>query len=144
VSGAVSAVLSAEPQASSRAQAQAASRYYQPALLRLVEIAIAQRDSSTMDRNLTALDAIPAATRLPEVPYVRGKYAYSQDQHDEAIRYFGEVPRGSSHEYQAVYFTATALVAKQDLARATEVLTELVGRKPRTANDRRESPPCRA
>jgi hypothetical protein len=117
--------------------ANTSSRYYQPALLRLVEIAIAQRDSSTMDRHLGAIDAIPAATRLPEVPYVRGKYAYSQDQYDEAIRHFGEVPKGSSHEYQAVYVTATALVAKQDLARATEVLTELIGRKPRTANDRR-------
>ncbi len=113
------------------------SRYYQPALLRLIEIAVAQRDSSTIDKHLGALEAIPAGSRLPEVPYVRGKYAYSQDQFDDALRHFAEVPRGSSHEYQAVYFTATALVAKKDLARATEVLTELINRKPRTANDRR-------
>ena len=114
-----------------------ASRYYQPALLRLVEIAIAQRDDSTIDKHIAALDAIPAGTRLPEVPYVRGKYAFSQDKHDDALRHFAEVPKGSSHEYQAVYFTATTLVAKKDLVRATDVLTELIGRKPRTANDRR-------
>jgi tetratricopeptide (TPR) repeat protein len=113
------------------------SRYYQPALLRLVEIAIAQRDSSTTDKQIAALDAIPAAARTPEVSYVRGKYAYSQDKFDDAIRYFGEVPKGSSRDYQAAYYTATALVAKKDLARATEVLTELIGRKPRGANDRR-------
>jgi len=114
-----------------------ASRYYQPALLRLVEIAIAQRDDSTIDKHLAALDAVPAGARLPEVAYVRGKHAYSQDKLDDALRYFAEVPRGSSHEYQAAYFTATALVARKDLARATEVLTELVGRKPRTSNERR-------
>ena len=117
--------------------ANAASRYYQPALLRLIEISIAQRDDSTIDKHLAALDAIPAGTAVPEVPYVRGKYAYSQGKLDDALRYFSEVPRGSSHELQAVYFTATALVAKKDLARATDILTELVGRKPRTASERR-------
>ncbi|HWO17817.1 MAG TPA: tetratricopeptide repeat protein [Kofleriaceae bacterium] len=115
----------------------AASRYYQPALLRLVEIAIVQRDDSSVDKHIAALDAIPAGSRLPQVPYVRGKYAYSQDKHDDALRFFGEVPKGSTHEYQAVYFTATTLVAKKDLARATDVLTELLSRKPRTTNDRR-------
>ena len=113
------------------------SRYYQPSLLRLVEIAIAQRDDSTIDKQVAALDAIPAAARLPEVAYVRGKYSFSQDKFDDAIRAFSEVPKGASHDYQAAYFTATALVAKKDLVRATEVLTELIGRKPRSANDRR-------
>ena len=91
-----------------------------------------QRDDSAVDRHLAALDAISPAARLPQVAYVRGKWAYSQGKFDDAIRYFAEVPKGSSHEYQAVYFSATALVAKQDLARATDVLTELVGRKPKT------------
>ena len=117
--------------------ANSSSRYYQPSLIRLVEIDVAQRDSSMVDRHLAALDAVPAGTALPQVPYVKGKLAYSQDKHDDALRYFAEVPKGSTHEFQAVYFTATVLVAKKDLVRATDVLTELISRKPRTSGERR-------
>lgn len=114
-----------------------ASRYYQPALERLVEISIAQKDETNLGETLSALDRVPANLRRPSVPYVRGKLAYSQDKLDEAIAYFAEVPKGSEYEMQAAYYTATTYVAKKDLQRATDLFTALLAQKPRSANDRR-------
>jgi tetratricopeptide (TPR) repeat protein len=113
------------------------SKYYQPSLLRLIEIAIVQRDFASVAPHLTALDRISAGLRQPSVPYVRGKLAYAQDKHDEAIAYFQEVPKGSDVELPATYYMATVYVAKKDIQRATEIFADLTGRKPRTANDRR-------
>jgi tetratricopeptide (TPR) repeat protein len=113
-----------------------ASRYYQPSLLRLVEIAIAQRDTTNIDQVLAALDRV-GSQRLPEVPYVRGKFAFFQGKHDEALTYFQDVPKGSVQELQALYYTGTTLVAKKDLGRASEVFTDLIARTPRVPNDRR-------
>ncbi|HMG20914.1 MAG TPA: tetratricopeptide repeat protein, partial [Kofleriaceae bacterium] len=114
-----------------------ASRYYQPSLERLIEIAIVRKDETNLADHLAALDRITPALRLPSVPYVRGKLAYSQGKFDEAIGLFNEVPKGSDYELQATYYQATAYVAKLDLARASQIFTDLVGRKPRTSNDRR-------
>ena len=113
------------------------SRHYQPALLRLLEIAIALRDSTDLDPVLGALDRLPPSARAPDVHYVRGKYAFAQGHHDEAIAYFRDVPAGSPREMQAAYYTATTLVAKQDYAGATALFTELIARRPGSSNDRR-------
>ncbi len=113
------------------------SKYYQPALERLIEIAIVQKDDANLGRTIAALDQISPGLRRPSVPYVRGKLAYSQDKHDEAIAYFQDVPKGSEYEMQAAYYLATTYVAKKDLPRATDLFTDLIGRKPKTANDRR-------
>jgi len=114
-----------------------ASKYYQPALERLIEIAIVQKDEASVGPIVAALDRISAGLRLPSVPYVRGKLAYAQAKHDEAIAYFQDVPKGSDYELQAAYYTAVTYVAKQDVQRATDIFTDLIGKKPRTANDRR-------
>lgn len=114
-----------------------ASRYYQPALARLIEISIIQRDETNLAAHLGALDRISAGLRLPSVPYVRGKLSYAQGKHDEALAYFDAVPKGSDYDMQAAYYTATTYVAKKDLGRATELFTALIERKPRSANDRR-------
>ncbi len=113
------------------------SRYYQPSLLRLVEIAIAQRDTSTVASSLAALDRLSPGLRKPEVPYVRGKYAFFEGKYDEALAYFNDVQKGSDQELQAVYYSATVYVAKKDLARATEMFNDIIARKPRSPNDRR-------
>ncbi len=113
------------------------SKYYQPALQRLVEIAIADGDPSAATEALSTLDQISPGLRQPGVPYVRGKFAFSQGKYDEAVAFLNEVPKGSDFELQALYYTGAAAVAKKDLARATEIYTDLVGRKPRTSVDRR-------
>jgi tetratricopeptide (TPR) repeat protein len=119
------------------AASNVASKYFQPALERLIEIAIAQNDHTRVGPVIAALDKVSPGLRLPSVPYVRGKLAYSQGKHDEAIAYFQDVPRGSESELPAAYYTATTYVAKKDLQRAIATFTDLIGKKPRTANDRR-------
>lgn len=109
------------------------SRYYYPALLRQVEIAIALGDTAGVEPVLGSL----SGGNLPEIPYVRGKYAFAQGNHDEALAQFAQVAKGSDHALQAQYYAATSLVAKQDVVRATEMFDELVATKPRTVNDRR-------
>ncbi len=71
------------------------------------------------------------------MPYVHGKYSFSQGKYDEALAYFNDVPKGSDFELEAAYYSAATYVAKKDLAKATDVFTDLIGRQPRTANDRR-------
>src|SRR5262249_58464005 len=113
------------------------SKYSQRALPRLVELAIRQKDDSGVPKYRAALAALTPGLRLPAVPYVRGKYAFAKDKHDEAIAFFQDVPKGTESELQAQYFLATSYVAKLDLARATEVFTDLATRKPKSSNDRR-------
>ena len=109
-------------------------RYYQPSLVRLVEIAIVQRD---MPGAGDALGKLTAAGATPEVAYVRGKLAFAQDQYDDAIGAFASIPKGSSFELQALYYIGAAEVAKKDLAKATDTFTDLISRKPRSGVDRR-------
>lgn len=110
-------------------------KYYQPALQRLVEIAITQHDTAGGDEAIGKLTSAPNA--LPSVPYIRGKYAFSQGKYDDALARFSEVPKGSDYELAALYYAGTSEVAKKDLAKATDVFTDLISRKPRTSNDRR-------
>jgi len=114
-----------------------AGKYYQPALERLIEIAIAQKDTSSAEQHVAALERISAGQRLPSVPYIRGKLSYSQGKYDEALAFFQEVPKGSAYELQAAYYTATVYVAKKDLPRATDLFADLIGKKPKAAGDRR-------
>ncbi len=109
------------------------SRYYQASLVRLVEIAIAQHDEADGQAALGKLAATPG----PQVAYVRGKFAFSQDKYDDALAAFAEVGKGTDFELQALYYSAATNVAKKDLQCATDQSTDLVGRKPRTAADRR-------
>ncbi|HEX2686620.1 MAG TPA: tetratricopeptide repeat protein [Kofleriaceae bacterium] len=114
-----------------------ASNYYQPALERLIEIAIVEKDDTNVGQHIAALDRVPPGLRRPSVPYIRGKLAYSQGKYDEAIAYFQAVPKGSAYELLAAYYLATTYVVNKDVQRAIDILTDLVGKKPRTANDRR-------
>lgn len=112
------------------------SKYYQPSLERLVELGIKDRDADVTEY-VNQLAGLGASIRQPSVPYVLGKYSYSRDKYDEAISLFNEVPKGSDFELQALYYTGTTYVAKKDVAKATDTFTDLIGRKPRTAVDRR-------
>jgi tetratricopeptide (TPR) repeat protein len=112
------------------------SKYYQPSLERLVEISI-KDNSADAGEYVNALSGLNAGLRQPSVPYVLGKYAYSQGKYDDAIGLFAQVPKGSDYELQALYYTGTTLVAKKDVAKATDTFTDLINRKPRTSVDRR-------
>jgi tetratricopeptide (TPR) repeat protein len=114
----------------SQTSQKAGSKYVQPSLQRLVEIAIAQNDFTDVDSYVAQLD------RSPEGIYVRGKLAFAQGKFDEAQTLFGDVPKGDL-ELQAQYYLGTTAVAKKDLTRALEIFTDLIGRTPKTSNDRR-------
>jgi outer membrane protein assembly factor BamD (BamD/ComL family) len=114
-----------------------ASKYYQPSLVRLIEIAIAQQELEDAKPYVEALDRLSPSQRLPSVPYVRGKLAFADGKYDDALAYFQDVPKGSEYELQALYYTGTTHVAKKQLPQAQKVFAELVERKPRTARDRR-------
>ena len=114
-----------------------ASKYYQPALVRLVEISIAQNDDNGIEPVLGAINNLPSASRSAEVPYVLGKYAFAHGKYDEALADFAAVPKGSPYELQSLYYTATTNVANKDYAKATELFTDLIARIPQSANDRR-------
>jgi tetratricopeptide (TPR) repeat protein len=119
-------------------KANPSGKYYQSSLLRLVEIAIAQKDNTNVGDHIAALDRLSPGLRKPEVPYVRGKYAYFEGKLDEALAYFSDPAlKGSDHEMQAEYYAGTVHVAKKDLAKAAEIYTNLSQRKPKSPNDRR-------
>lgn len=115
----------------------AASRYYQAALERLVELAILLDEHEGIEARLTALGQVAAAGGRPSATYVRGKYAASRGQHDDALALLAQVPAGSTYDFQAQYVTGTVYVAKGDLPRAIEAFTALAARKPSRAADRR-------
>jgi tetratricopeptide (TPR) repeat protein len=117
--------------------AGASSKYYQQALERLIELAIALGDPTGVDEWQAALVRISPSVRRPAVPYVLGKYAFSQGKYDDALAQFREVPKDSAYELQSLYFTGTTHIAKKDLGKATEVFDDLVNRRPRTSVDRR-------
>src|SRR5262245_54489943 len=95
------------------AQKGSTGRYYPPALLRIIEIGIAQNDPGSLDQTISQVNSLPGGAASPQVPYVRGKYAFSVGKYDEAISDFTAVPKGSDKEYQAAYYTATSYVAKK-------------------------------
>jgi tetratricopeptide (TPR) repeat protein len=111
------------------------SKYYALSLVRLIEIAIVQQDSTEVEQHLAALERM--TPRLPQVPYIRGKFLFSQGKYDDAIAQLNGVPKGSAFELQALYYVGTANVAKKELSRATEVFTDLTTRTPKTSSDRR-------
>lgn len=115
----------------------APSKYYQQALERLIELSIALGDPTGVEDWRSALVRISPAMRRPSVPYVLGKYAFSEGKYDDALAQFREVPKGSAYELQSLYFSGATYIAKKDLGRATEIFEDLVNRKPKTTVDRR-------
>lgn len=107
-----------------------ASRFYQQALERLVELSLALRDDTRVERWLAALDRVPPAQLRPSVHYVRGKYAYSRDRFHDAIQHFAQVPIDTDYFFQARYFMGVCYVALGSLQNAEAVYRDLVTREP--------------
>ncbi|WP_428267991.1 tetratricopeptide repeat protein [Haliangium sp.] len=104
------------------------SRFYQPALERLVELSLALRDDTDVDRWLAALDRLPPERLRPSVHYVRGKYAFFRDRVEEALGHFAKVPLETDYFFQARYFMGVCYVTLGDLTNAAAVYTDLVTR----------------
>ncbi len=114
-----------------------ASKFYQQSLERLIELSLLLGDDEGVDGWLADLDRVPGDQRRPSVPYVRGKYAFSVGDFDAAITWFQQVPATSEYGFQAQFYVGTSHVAKQDLGKATQAMSALLDREPRTDDDRR-------
>jgi hypothetical protein len=119
------------------AKEETGSKYYQQSLVRLVELAIVLRDPTGVEEWIAAMDRLGSANRNAAVPYVRGKWAASQDKHDEALAWFAQVPKGSDYDFQGQYYAATTQIAKGDLGKATDMLDALLREAPRRPADHR-------
>lgn len=113
------------------------SRYYQQSLERLIELSLILGDPDGVDEILAELDRVPADKRQPSVPYVRGKYAYSVGNHDEALTWLAQVPADSEYGFQAQYYLGVTHVAKKDLGKATQAMAALLERDARTEDEAR-------
>ena len=113
------------------------SKFYQQALERLIELSLILGESEGVDAWLADLDRVPSDQRRASVPYVRGKYAFAQDQFDEAETWFKQVALDSEYGFQAQYFLGTTYVAKKDLGKATQAIAALLDREPRTDDEAR-------
>lgn len=110
------------------------SKYYQPALIRIVELAILDNDTQSGEDALAKLAQTP---QVAAVPYIRGKWAFAQGRYDDAVSFFTSVPKGSEYDAQATYYLGTTYVAKKELGKATDLFSDLVQRKPKSNADRR-------
>jgi tetratricopeptide (TPR) repeat protein len=113
------------------------SKYYQQSLERLIELSLLLGETEGVTEWLDDLDRVPGDKRRPSVPYVRGKYAFSLGNYDEAITWFQQVPSDSEYGFQAQYYLGTTHVAKKDLGKATQAMSALLEREPKTDDDRR-------
>jgi len=113
------------------------SKYYQQSLERLIELSLILGDSEGVDAWLADLDRVPADKRRASVPYVRGKYAFAQNDFAGAEAWFKQVPADSEYGFQAQYYLGTSYVALKDLGKATQAMGELLDREPRTDDDAR-------
>ena len=113
------------------------SKYFQQSLERLIELSLKLRDSKDVTRWLAALDAVPAGQRRPSVPYVRGKYAFFNDDYDQAAGYFAQVPAGTEYYFQSRYFLGACYTARGELGKAAKEYDQLVKQPTQNNDDRR-------
>ncbi len=114
-----------------------ASKYYQQSLERLIELSLLIGEDEGVTQWLADLDAVPADKRQPSVPYVRGKYAFSQGQFDEALGWFEQVPQASEYGFQSTFYIGSAHIAKKDLGKATQAFDSLLKREAKTTDEKR-------
>ena len=113
------------------------SKYYQQSLERLIELSLILGDTDGVDGWLADLDRVPSDKRRPSVPYVRGKYAFAQDDFAGAETWFKQVPADSEYGFQAQYYLGTAYVGLKELGKATQAMAALLDREPKTDDDAR-------
>jgi len=113
------------------------SKYYQQSLERLIELSLILGDTDGVDGWLADLDRVPSDKRRPSVPYVRGKYAFAQNDFAGAEGWFKQVPADSEYGFQAQYYLGTAYVGMRELGKATQAMAALLDREPKTDDDAR-------
>ena len=113
------------------------SKYYQQSLERLIELSMILGDNEGVDAWVADLDRVPTDKRRPSVPYVRGKFAFSQNDFAGAASWFKQVPADSEYGFQAQYYLGSSYVAMKDLGKATQAMAALLDREARNDDEAR-------
>lgn len=109
--------------------------FYQPAIVRLLEIAGEIGDYSGVDALYARLDNLEEVT--PALHYTRGKTLYQEGRYRAARPWFQRAARDAEYALVARYFEGVTLAADGDIADAREVFTTLVAQSPSTPEDSR-------
>ncbi len=110
--------------------------YIQPALGRLIEIAIRMEDFVGIERYFAELNRLPGADVAAVTPYFRGKYYFHRGNLAEAERAFLSVPDNAEYTLRARYFLGVVYVKRGDLARALEAFQAVLLSPAQSTEDR--------
>lgn len=110
--------------------------YVQPALGRLIEIAIRMEDFAGIERYFAELNRLPAAEVAAVTPYFRGKYYFHRGDLAEAERAFLAVPDNAEYTLRARYFLGVVYVKRGDLDRALQAFQSVLVSPAESAEDR--------
>ncbi|MSP61205.1 MAG: tetratricopeptide repeat protein [Myxococcales bacterium] len=115
----------------------AATRRYQEALQRLIELSLYTGDYTPVDGYITRLEALPPGKQLPSVPYVKGKYFYFRQRYDDALAAFAQIQAGHTYWFHSQYFIAAAKVAQGKLVDAIGAFDTILKNETKTDSHRR-------
>ena len=100
--------------------------FYQPAIVKLLEIASRIDDYDGVDELYDLLDDLEEVS--PALHYTRGKTLYEEGRTRSAQPWFQRAARDSEYEFTARYFEGVTLAASGELTEADEVFEDLTGR----------------
>jgi len=95
-------------------------QYYQEALQKLIAIAVLVRRDADVDKLASRVEAIPVASRAPEVVYQIGKSYFQLKREDKARSYLMAVPRGTRFWAQAHFYLGVMEVGKKSYKAALQ------------------------
>lgn len=108
--------------------------FYQPTLVKLLEIASEIDDYENVDELYDRLDDIEEVN--PTVHYTRGKTLYREGRPRAARPWLQRAARDDDYAYTARYFEGVVLAAEGEIGAAEEIFEGLTRRSPETAVDR--------
>ncbi|RAL25001.1 hypothetical protein DL240_01965 [Lujinxingia litoralis] len=111
------------------------AEFYQPAIVRLLEIAGEIDDYSGVDALYARLDNLEQVN--PALHYTRGKTLYQEGRYQAAQPWFQRAARDPQYELIARYFEGVTLAADGDIAAAREAFSSLVTKIPSTPEESR-------
>ena len=115
-------------------QAQPTSSFYQPAIVRLLEIAARLQDYEGVDDLYDRLDDMENVS--PSIHYTRGKTLYQEGRYEAARPWFQRAARDEDYAFMARYFEAVSLVADGRMSEGQEIFEELTRSTASSERDR--------
>ena len=115
-------------------EADDTSAFYQPAIVRLLEIAAQTDDYTGVDELYARLDDLENVSA--SIHYTRGKTLFDEGRYEAARPWFQRAARDEEYAFTARYFEAVTLVAEGELDQAEQIFAELTRSTPTNARER--------